>query len=95
MGVPVSFGEFDFHITGMLISALPVSRFPCPGFLMDVGSEYSRGLYAVNSRIIETILMRIDIIGSLLYNMEAAMQQKIAFGKTNFLLLAELWSDRR
>ena len=62
---------------------------------MDLGSEYSRGLYAVNSRIVETILMRIDIIGSQLYNMEAAMQQKIAFGKTDFLLLAELWSDRR
>ena len=57
MGVPVSFGEFDFHITGMLISALPVSRFPCPGFLMDLRPEYSRGLYAVNSRIINTILM--------------------------------------
>ena len=62
---------------------------------MDLGPEYSRGLRAVNSRIIETILMRIDIIGSLLYNLEAAMQQKIAFGKTDFLLLAELWSDRR
>ena len=62
---------------------------------MDLGLEYSRELYAVNSRIIETILMRIDIIGSLLYNMEAAMQQTIAFGKTDFLLLAELWSDRR
>ena len=62
---------------------------------MDLRPEYSRGLYAVNSRIIETILMRIDIIGSLLYNMEVAMQQTIAFGKTDFLLLAELWSDRR
>ena len=62
---------------------------------MDLGPEYSRGLYAVNSRIIETILMRIDITDSLLYNMEAAIQQTIAFGKKEFLLLAELWSDRR
>lgn len=62
---------------------------------MDLGLEYSRELYAVNSRIIETILMRIDITDSLLYNMEADMQQTIAFAKTDFLLLAELWSDRR
>lgn len=84
MGVPVSFGEFDFHITGMLISALPVSRFPCPGFSMELGPEYSRGLYAVNSRIFETILILIDIFCLLLYNMEADMQLKKAFEKRSF-----------